>query len=221
MIDVGHHMLSGWSTGCYYETLSSFHVWIFQLILLLEMKSFFGFMWLLHCSWFLFSCKSFLLGLNEISCIQGSFVLLSTLPEVWNFHARPEECIRYMFSLSLFCWLHKLWRLKSFTSESTVLLACQNPRALISSLTSLLVAVECWRYSPVNYCGFCSTCTSIQTPFNSINVKILMWFCRNVPRFSRKGMLGYQAYCHIHNLMLVLRLPNHIWYDQMPEWLFS
>ena len=110
MIDVGHHMLSGWSTGCYYETLSSFHVWIFQLILLMKMKSFFGFMWLLHCSWFLFSCKSFLLGLNETSCIQGSFLLLSTLPEVWNFHARPEECIRYMFSLSLFCWFHKLWR---------------------------------------------------------------------------------------------------------------
>ena len=32
-------------------------------------------------SWFFFSCKSFLLGVNKISCIHGSFLLSPTLPE--------------------------------------------------------------------------------------------------------------------------------------------
>ena len=125
MIDVAHHMLPCWSTcsteihlytrlrlvtspGCHSEKLNSFHICIFQLILLTKMQFFFRFMWLLHCSWFFFSCKSFLLGVNNIFCIHGSFLLSPTLPEVWNFHARPEDCVRYMFSFSLFRWFHKL-----------------------------------------------------------------------------------------------------------------
>ena len=80
------------------------------MILLMKMQLFFGSTWLLHCSWFFFSCKSFLRGVNKFFYIHGSFLLSPTLPEVWNFHARPEECVHYMFSFSLFHWFHKLWR---------------------------------------------------------------------------------------------------------------
>ena len=85
------------------------HVCLFQLILLTKMQFFFGSMWLLHCSWFFFSRKSFLLDVNKISCIHGSFLLSPTLSEIWNFHAWPKECVCYMFSFSLFRWFHKLW----------------------------------------------------------------------------------------------------------------
>ena len=98
------------SPGCHSEKLNSFHVCIFQLILLMKMQFFFGSTWLLHCSWFFFSCKSFLRGVNKISYIRGSFLLSPTIPEVWNFHARPETCVCYMFSFSLFRWFNKLWR---------------------------------------------------------------------------------------------------------------
>ena len=168
--------------------MSGFHVSIFQLILLMKIGFFFGSIWLLHCSWFYFSCKSFLLGVNKISCIHGSFLLSPTLPEVWNFHARPEDCVRYIFSFSLFRWFHKLWRvlfayhlafgLKTLTSKNAIWPACQNPRALISSLTSLPAAVECWRYSPVNYWSCGSTRTSLQSSFNRIDVIFLMCLCR-------------------------------------------
>ena len=96
--------------GCYSEKLSGFRVCIFQLILLTKIQFFFGSMWLLPCSLFFFSCKSFLLGVNKISCIHGSFFLSPTLPAVWNFHAWPEECVNYKFSFSLFCWFHNLWQ---------------------------------------------------------------------------------------------------------------
>ena len=76
----------------------------------MKMNFFFRSWWLLHSSWFFFSCKSFLLGVNKIYCICSSFLLSPILPEVWNFHAWPEECVRYMVSFSLFCWFHKLWR---------------------------------------------------------------------------------------------------------------
>ena len=119
LIDVAHHILSCWSTcpieihwskrprlvtypGCHSEKLSGFHVCIFQLILLMKIQFFFGSTWLLHCSWFFFTCKSFLRGVNKISNIHGSFLLSPTLPKVWNFHSRPGECVRYMFSFSLF-----------------------------------------------------------------------------------------------------------------------
>ena len=98
------------SPGCHSEKLSSFHVCIFQLILWMKMQFFFGSTWLLHCRWFFFSCKSFLWGVNKMPYIHGSFLLCPTLPEVWNFHARPEEWVRYMSSCSLFRWFHKLWR---------------------------------------------------------------------------------------------------------------
>ena len=98
------------SLGCNSEKLSSFHVCIFQLTLLRKMEFFFGSMWVLHCSWFFFSCKLFPLGVKKISCVHGSFLLSPTLSEVWSFHARPEECVRYMFSFFLFRWFHKLWR---------------------------------------------------------------------------------------------------------------
>ena len=115
-IDVAHH-ISCWSTckieihlctrtrlmtfsGCHSEKLSDFKVCIFQLILITKMQFFFGSMWLINCSWFFFSCKSFLLGTNKISCIHGSFLLSPTLPEAWNFHPRPEECVRYVFFFS-------------------------------------------------------------------------------------------------------------------------
>ena len=83
LIDVVYHMLSCKSTcsieihlctplrlmtspGCHSEKLSGFHLCIFQMILLTKMQFFFGSMWLLHCSWFFFSCKS-LLGVNKMS----------------------------------------------------------------------------------------------------------------------------------------------------------
>lgn len=87
--------LSFWKT----ERFSRMHS-IFQLILLTKLQFFFGFIWLLHCSWFFFSCKPFLLGINKISCIHGSFLLLLTLPELWNFHAWLEECVRSLSSFS-------------------------------------------------------------------------------------------------------------------------
>ena len=59
------------SPGCHYEKLSSFHVCIFQLILLTKMQFLFGSLWLLHYSWFFFSCKLFLLSVNNISGIHG------------------------------------------------------------------------------------------------------------------------------------------------------
>ena len=98
------------SPRCHSEKLNGSNVSIFQLILLMKIQFFFGSMWLLHCNWFFFSCKSFLLGVNKISYIHGSFLLSPTLPEVWNFHARLEQCVRYMFSFSLFRWFHKLWK---------------------------------------------------------------------------------------------------------------
>ena len=90
------------------------------------------------------SFKLFVLGLNKI-CIHGSFRQSPTWPKVWNFHTRAEECVRYMFSFYLFCWFHKLWRVLYFhivwclgwkISKSAILPARQNPRSLISSLTS-------------------------------------------------------------------------------------
>ena len=80
----------------------------------MKMQFFCRFMWLLHCSWFFFGWKSFLRGLNKSSCIHGSFLLSPTLSEVWNFHAWPGECARYIFSFSLFYWFHKLWRVLCF-----------------------------------------------------------------------------------------------------------
>ena len=97
------------SPSCHSEKLSVFHVCIFQLILLMKRQFFFKFMCFLHCSWFFFSCKSFLLSVNKISCIHGSFLPSLTLPKVWNLHAGPEECVCCMFCFSLFCWFHKLW----------------------------------------------------------------------------------------------------------------
>ena len=122
-----HDLLSCWSTcsieihlstrlrlmtspGCHSEKLSGVHVCIFQLILITRMQFYFGSLWLLHSSWFFFSCRLFLLDVNKISCIHGSFLLSPTLTEVWNFHARPEESVRYMLSFTLFYWFHKLWR---------------------------------------------------------------------------------------------------------------
>ena len=141
------------SPGCHSEKLRGFHVCIFQLILLVKMQFFFGSTWLLHCSRFFFSCKWFLRGVNKIFYIHGSFLLSPTLPELWNFHARPEECV-FFFSFSLISlssmFAYRLaFGLKTFTSKNAIWATCQNPRALISSLTSLPAVVEYWRYSPV------------------------------------------------------------------------
>ena len=92
------------SLGCDSEKLSGFHVSIFQLILLMKMQFFFGSMWLLHCSWFFFSFKSFLRGANKISYIHGSSLLSPTS----MLHLKNAFVICFCFSL--FQWFHKLWR---------------------------------------------------------------------------------------------------------------
>ena len=170
MNDVAHHMLSCWSIcsieihwstrlrlmaspGCHSGKLSGFHVCIFQLFLLTKMQFFFESMWFLHCSCYFVSCKSSLLDVNKISCIHGPFLLSPALPDVWNFHACPEGYVRYIFSFSLIHWFHKLWRIlclhvvwrldwKPLDLKNTIW-PCQNPWALISSLTSLPAPVEC------------------------------------------------------------------------------
>ena len=50
---------------------------------------------------FSFFCKLFLPGANKISRIHGSFHLSPASPEVWNFHARPEECVRYISDIQM------------------------------------------------------------------------------------------------------------------------
>ena len=68
---------------------------------LTKIQFFFGSMWLLYCIWFFFTCKSFMLRNNKIYRIHGLFLLLPLLPEVWNFHARPEnafaKCFLFLF----------------------------------------------------------------------------------------------------------------------------
>ena len=87
---------------------------------------------------------------------------------------------------------HLVFGLKTLTSKNAIWPACQNPQALISSLTSLPAAAECWRYSPVICWSCSSTCTSLQNSFNSIDVIFLMWLCRKEtkPPFCRKGHAG-------------------------------
>ena len=94
--------LSFWKT----ERLRRMHI---QIDFINENAIFFRIHVLLF-SYFFFSRKSFPLGVNKISCIHGSFLLSVTLPEVWNFHARPEECVSFMFSFSLFRWFRKFWQ---------------------------------------------------------------------------------------------------------------
>ena len=161
--------------------------------------------------------------MNKISCIRGSFLLSPTLPELWNSHGRPDKWVCYVFSFFLFRWFHKLWGFICLHYRLVVInairLAFHNPRALISSLTSLPAAVECWRNSPVN----CFTRISLQTSFNRINIMFLKWLWRieTMPPFCKKVHAGYQTYCRIHNWMVVLWVSNQIWYGSDPRIVLS
>ena len=85
------------SLGFQYEKLSGFHLCILQLILLTKMQFFFGSMTLLHCSWFFFYSNHFRYAWIKFSHSRLISPATDILPEVWNFHARLEECVRYMF----------------------------------------------------------------------------------------------------------------------------
>ena len=83
LIDLQHHKLSCWST-CPIEIHLSTRLrlmtsagWKTEKLPLPRMQYFFGSMWSLHCSWFSFSWKSFMLGVNKFFCIH---VLLPLQP---------------------------------------------------------------------------------------------------------------------------------------------
>ena len=190
MIDVAHHILSCWSTcsieihlctrlrlmtspGCHSEKLSGFHACIFQLILLTKMQYFFGSMWLLHCSCYFVSCKSFLLGVIKSSC--GSFLLSPTLPEAWNFHTRPGEYVHYMFSFSLIRWFQNIWRVLCL---HIVWRLDWKPLHLKMPSDLLARTREQWYKVWLRYqlqVNVITTRISLQTSFNNIDIMFLMW----------------------------------------------
>ena len=94
--------------------------------------------------------------------------------------------------------------LKTLKSKNTIWPACQNPRTLISSLNSLPAKAECWRYSPVNCCSFSSTRISLQTSFNNIDVRFIMWLCRK----KTKPLFLQERACWISNSQLDASLVN-------------
>ena len=114
--------------------------------------------------------------------------------------------IRRMRSLFLsfpfFCWFHKLWKvlyLHILCHSDWKLWSLKMPSwALISSLTSLPPAVECWGYPPVNCCSYGSrhTHTSLQPPFNTLDL-FLMRLYRN----ETKIPFSQERACWILNLM--------------------
>ena len=96
--------------------------------------------------------------------------------------------------------------LETLKSKNTIWPACQNPRALISSLNSLPAKVECRRYSPVNCCSFGSTRMFLQTSFNNIDVRFLMCLCRK----ETKPLFLQERTCWISNSQLDASLVNKL-----------
>ena len=108
------------------------------------------------------------------------------------------QCHRQPIALRRHFAYHLAFGLKkNMPFKNAIWLAYQNPRALISSLSSLPATVECWRYSPVNWWSCGSTRTSLKTSFNSIDVMVLMWMCRK----ETKSLFLHERACWISNLM--------------------
>ena len=115
---------------------------------------FFGFTWLLHCIWFFFSCKWFMLGVNKIRCetsmldLKNAFVICFLFLFFIDFISFGE----FYVSISFGVWVG-------------------NPYIWKCHLTCLPEPT-----STDIKCG--STSTSLQTFFNSIDVIFVMWLYR-------------------------------------------
>ena len=138
-----------------------------------------------------------------------------TLPVVWNFHARPKECVRYMFSFSIFRWFRKhwrvlylyiVWRLDWKPLHLKILSGLLARTHKHWYLTSLLAAVEYWKCSPANCFSCGSTRTCLQTSFTSIDVMLnthQMHIKYNENKIAKKLGMLYKAKNYLSKRSLV------------------